>query len=99
MSRFRAEQNLVINFLKKYSKINIKHGYDHSIKNIIFTEKILANNFVVLNPNLISFKCLRHPNFSDNQDLIYFNELITFKNGKKFIKNTAIKNLKLKNKF
>ena len=57
MSRFRAEQNLVINFLKKYFKINIKHGYDHSIKNIIFTEKILANNFVVLNPNLISFKC------------------------------------------
>ena len=86
MSRFRAEQNLVINFLKKYFKVNIKHAYDHSIKNVILTEKILVNNFVVLNPNLISFKCLRHPNFSDNQDLIYFNELITFKKWQKIYK-------------
>lgn len=77
VSKFRVEQNIIINFLKKYIKLNLKHGYDHNKKNIILTEKILVSNFIVLNPNLISFESIRHPNFTDNQELIYFCELIT----------------------
>ena len=86
MCKYRAEQNLMINFLKKFININLKHGYDHNIKNVILTEKILANNFIVMNPNLISYKCLRHQNFDNNQDLVYFNELITFKKWQKIYK-------------
>jgi len=98
MCKYRAEQNLMINFLKKFININLKHGYDHNIQNVILTEKILANNFIVLNPNLISYECLRHKNFTKNQDLIYFNELITFKKWQKIYKkycNNKFKNEKV----
>ncbi len=95
MSKYRAEQNLVINFLKKYTNINLNHGYEHNVKNTLFTEKILANNFVVLNPKLISFDCLRHPNFSDNQDLLYFNELITYNRWQKIYQKYCNNELKI----
>ena len=95
MSRFRAEQHLIINFLKKYIKLNLKHGYDYNIKNIILTEKILASNFVVLNPNLISFDCLRHPNFADTQDLLYFNELITYRKWQNIYKRYCCNEFKI----
>ena len=97
MCKFRAEQNLMINFLKKFMNIDLKHGYDHNIKNVILTEKILANNFIVLNPNIISYNCLRHQNFTDNQDLIYFNELITFKKWQKIYKKYCNKKFKTEN--
>lgn len=96
-SKFRSEQILTLNFLRKYKKINIKHGYDHNLKNIILTEKILASNFVVLNPNLISISSMKHPSFANTQDLLFFNELVTFKKWQKLYKKYSFKNYKIRN--
>ena len=96
VSKFRVEQNIIYNFLKKYITFKINHGFDHNLENVILTEKILASNFLVLNPNLISFKCLRHLNFTDNQDLIYFSPLITYEKWQKIYKKYCFN--KLKNK-
>jgi hypothetical protein len=96
-SKFRSEQILTLNFLRKYKKINIRHAYDHNFKNIILTEKILASNFVVLNPNLISISSMKHPSFANTQDLLFFNELVTFKKWQKLYKKNIFKNYKIRN--
>ncbi len=95
-SRFRAEQNLILNFLRKYKRLNIKHAYDHNLKNIISTEKILASNFVVLNPNLISISSLKYPNFASTQNLLFFNELVTYSKWQKLYKKYCFKKFKTK---
>ncbi len=77
-SRYRVEQQITFRFLQKFTDLKFEHAYDYNLKNIILTEKILTNNFVVLEPEQISFKSLKYPNASKYNNLLYFNEKITF---------------------
>ncbi len=95
MSRYRTEQHITKNFLQKYINLKLNHGYEHNIKNIMLTEKILSNNFVILNPSQISIKSLKHPNFLKNNDLIYFNEKITNHKWQKLYKKYCSQDFKI----
>ncbi len=77
-SRYRVEQQITFRFLQKFINLKFEHAYDYNLKNIILTEKILTNNFVVLETEQISLKSLKYPNVSKYSNLLYFNEKITF---------------------
>jgi len=84
--KFRIEQNIIKNFLKKYINFSFRNGYDNSEKNIILTEKILSNNFIIFDPpelGLISFK---NKLFNKNGEILYFNGLIKNYNWQKLYK-------------
>ena len=89
LSRYRTEQHITINFLKKYINLEFDHAYDYDLKNIILTEKILSSNFVVLNTNQISIKSLKYPNVTKNLEIMYFDEKITFNKWIKLYKTNC----------
>ena len=70
--RYRPEQYLWKSFITKFIKINFQNSYHASYKNIYFSDKIVANNTVIIQPDLAGFISLKHKNFDNRRDLYLF---------------------------
>lgn len=56
------EQYVTFNFLKKFADISLKHTTDISHNNVEISEKLLANNFLVLDQSQFSLISLKYVN-------------------------------------
>ncbi len=71
-SKYCPEQYICINFLNKFQQnIKFRELYDITFKNILNTNKIFANNFVILDMDQININFLKPNLNSHNPELCY----------------------------
>lgn len=59
-ARFTPEQYILLSFLAKYRKVHVKNYFDASKQNIILTEKVFAEDFIVTDIKKTGFQFLKY---------------------------------------
>lgn len=60
--QYAPEQYIMYHWVKKYFKdVTFDHYMDYSYKNRSFYERFVDNNFVILSPETLGFKCNKEP--------------------------------------
>lgn len=71
--RYRSEQHIWSSFIKKHYQLNFEHQNDVDNNNIEISERIFANNVIILDSHLWGIKSLKHPNYIlDDSNRGYF---------------------------
>ena len=77
--RYRPEQHIWSSFIKKHYKLNFDHQNDSGNNNIEISERIFANNTLILDPQILGMKSKKHPNYlKDEMNKGYFSSNYSF---------------------
>ena len=82
--RYRNEQHILVSFLKKKINLQLEHQTFVNKRLLSMFKKIIANNFIILDPDQLKLDCLKNPSwvksdfergyFSSN---LFFSEWLT----------------------
>ena len=63
--QYAPEQYITLMSFRKFLEINFSHYLDYTNENIILSEKLIANNYIILSPGQFSFYCGKKGNGKD----------------------------------
>lgn len=93
--RYRSEQHIWTSFIKKHHQLNFDHQNDIDNNNIEISERIFANNTLILDPHILGMKSLKYPNYiGDDFNKGYFSSNYYFHDWLKLYKNYSDQNVK-----